>query len=174
MVTMLPSILYLLSMQVTFLSSRLLKSHSIYFLSVPLKSLNSPLLKSITPLLVQNHYQLGRPIMRSCLRKSTKKKLVPVDHVLSKYPKLKGESSAGTLANKISQEAIFGKAVMKRCTPLGSRDLPALPTKELYDLKVAMFKQYPQYWRSSEFKGLWNKCLVAVQQKCKHLRLEKD
>ena len=34
---------------------------------------------------------------------------------------------AGTLAQKLAKEAIFGTAVIKQCTPGETRELPALP-----------------------------------------------
>ena len=104
-----------------------------------------------------------------------KEKLIPVQDVIAKYYKIKGESKAGALACKIAREAIFGKAVMKRCTPLGNRELPGLPSEELFQLKKHVLHQFPQYWRNPvEFEGLWKKCLEAVQQACKRMRQEKD
>ena len=49
-----------------------------------------------------------------------KEKLVSVEEVIKKYPKLKQESQAGSLACKIAKEAIFGADVLKQCTPLGA------------------------------------------------------
>ena len=97
--------------------------------------------------------------------------LCRVEDVIARYPKLRGESKAGTLACKLAQEAIFGKEVLKQCTPAGNRELPGLPVKELVELKKIMFKQFPQYQRSPvEFEPIWRKCLDAVQQSCKRLR----
>ena len=79
----------------------------------------------------------------------------------------------GTLACKIAKEAMFGKEVMKQCTPFGNRTLPALSSQELFEVKKAIFSQYPQYWRNPvEFEGTWKKCVEAIQQACKHFRLE--
>ena len=100
-----------------------------------------------------------------------KDKLKTVESVIKKYPKLKDECKAGRLACKLAQEALFGEEVMKECTPIGNRDLPALPQKELRELKKVMFMQYPQYWKTAvEFEPVWKKCLEAVQQLCKRLR----
>ena len=97
--------------------------------------------------------------------------LCKVEEVIARYHKLRGESKAGTLACKLAQEAIFGKDVMKQCTPAGSRELPGLPVKELVELKKIMFQQFPQYRRSPvEFEPIWRKCIDAVQQSCKRLR----
>lgn len=68
-----------------------------------------------------------------------KEKLISVEQVIKKYPKLKTEGKAGTLACKIAREALFGVEVMKKCTLIGSRELPGLPVKELAQLKKAMF-----------------------------------
>ena len=94
-----------------------------------------------------------------------------VDDVIEKYPKLKGESKAGTLAVKLAKEALFGDAVLKQCTPAGSRELPGLPTAELFQLKKVIFKLFPQYRNSPvEFEPLWKRSLDAVEQACKRLR----
>ena len=102
-------------------------------------------------------------------------KLVTVEKVTEKYPKLKEECKAGTLACKIAKEALFGPEVMMQCTPIGNRELPGLPTKELQQLKKTMFSRFPQYWNNPvEFEPVWKKCLESVQQGCKRLRLGKD
>ena len=108
----------------------------------------------------------------SAIRKDT---LLSVEDVLKKYPKLKHESKAGTLACKIAKEAIFGSDVMKRCTPIGNRELPGLPEKELKVLKRTMFTRFPQYWSNKvEFEPVWKRCLEAVQQCCKRPRHGKE
>lgn len=102
-------------------------------------------------------------------------KLVSIESVIEQYPKLKTESKAGTLACKIAKQALFGASVMKQCTPIGNRELPGLPVKQLKQLKKAMFTQFPQYWKAPvEFETVWKKCLESVQQGCKRLRLGKD
>ena len=104
-----------------------------------------------------------------------KSKLLPVEKVIEQYPKLKSEGKAGTLACKIAKQALFGVDIMKRCTPIGNRELPGLPVKELKELKKVMFTRFPQYWKTPvEFESVWKKCLESVQQGCKRLRLEKD
>ncbi len=75
----------------------------------------------------------------------------------------------------MAKEALFGPDVMKLCTPIGSRDKPGLPAKEFGELKKAIFTQFPQYWKNPiEFEGTWKKCVEAVQQCCKRLRLGKE
>ena len=36
---------------------------------------------------------------------------------------------------KLAKEAIFGEEIMRKCTPGGTRELPGLPRKELYEIK---------------------------------------
>ena len=48
-----------------------------------------------------------------------------------------------TLAQVLAREAIFGEDVMKKCTPFGNSHLNALPTAEMKQLKMVMFKQFP-------------------------------
>ena len=99
-------------------------------------------------------------------------KLSSVDMVITKYSsKLKGEAKAPTLAMKLAKEAIFGDEVMKKCTPVGGRDLPGLPVVELQMLKQAMFNKFPQYWQNPcEFEGIWSDCMSSIGQACKRLR----
>ena len=98
-----------------------------------------------------------------------------MEDVVHKYLKLRGECNAGRMACKIAKEAIFGPEVMKMCTPIGSRDKPGLPVKELQELKKIMFMQLPQFWNNPvEFEGTWKKCLESVQQSCKRLHLSKE
>ena len=97
-----------------------------------------------------------------------KERLSSIEDVIQKYPKLKQESKAGTLACKLAKEAIFGADVMKQCTPIGNRELPGLPEKELKMLKKAIYMRFPQYWGNKvEFEPVWKKCLESVQQCCK-------
>ena len=39
------------------------------------------------------------------------------------------------LTVKLGKEAVFGVEVMRRCTPGETRELPALPHAELYEMK---------------------------------------
>ena len=106
--------------------------------------------------------------------RSYKTKLSTIERVVEKYPKLRGDSKAGTLACKIAKEALFSTEVMKQCTPIGSRDKPGLPAAELRELKKAIFTQFPQFWKCPvEFESTWKKFLEAIQQSCKRLRLNK-
>ena len=78
----------------------------------------------------------------------------------------------GMLSVKLAQEVYFGKKVMEKCTVSGCRDLPGLPIAELGELKQLVFTQFPQFWKNPiEFEPLWVKCIVAINQSCKKLRL---
>lgn len=100
-----------------------------------------------------------------------KEKLKAPVLVIKQHPKLRGDSKAGTLAVKLAREAIFGDDVLAKCTPGGSRELPALPNDELNLLKEEMFEQFSQYWSNPvEFEAVWSICFNAVGQACKRLR----
>ena len=75
-----------------------------------------------------------------------KAKLVSVETVMEKYPKLKTIGNSGALAVKLARESVFGEEVLVQCTVFGARDLPDLPTEELGQLKQALFAQFPQFW----------------------------
>ena len=98
-----------------------------------------------------------------------------MDFVLAKYAGLiKKGPSQGTvrmLSVKLAKEAIFGEEVMVKCTPGGNRELPALPTKEMYELKKIVLSQFPHYWKClHEFEGTWRKCRDSIEQACKRER----
>ena len=102
--------------------------------------------------------------------------LVPVDVVLTKYPRLIGkEGKTGELACKLAREAFFGELVMAQCTATGYADKPGLPQAELLELKEIIRKHSPQYsYSPHEFEILWSKCLEAISQCCKRLRKKKN
>lgn len=88
---------------------------------------------------------------------------------------LRTESAASTLCQKSAKEAIFGIEVMKKCTPSGTRDYCALPQEELFELKTIMFRQFPKYHQNPVgFESIWKRCVVAVEQACKHIRVKDD
>ena len=76
-----------------------------------------------------------------------------------------------TLAQMVAKEAIFGAKVMRRCTPSGTKDFPALPKAEMYELKK-IFQEFPQFWHSPQmFEVEWKtKCWAAIEQACGSLR----
>lgn len=101
--------------------------------------------------------------------------LVPAEHILQKFSRLRCESKVGTLAVKLAREAIFGDKVLIRCTVMGERELPGLPATELMELKRMLFKQFPQLWAARhEFEPLWKVCVEAIGQACKRLRIKKS
>ena len=75
------------------------------------------------------------------------------------------------LTVKLAKEAVFGEEVMRRCTPGGTRELPALPSMELYELKRTVLAQFPHYWNClHDFEGVWKKCRDSLEQACKRAR----
>ena len=97
--------------------------------------------------------------------------LKSIPEVLQKYPDLQTESKIGILAVKLAREALFGDKTLKRCTPRGWQDIPALPQAELNLLKTALWNQFPRYWSCpEEFERRWVVAQDAVAQACKRLR----
>ncbi len=100
-----------------------------------------------------------------------KEKLQSKAVTLSQNQKLRYESKAPTLALRLAKLTYFGEDVMARCTPNGCRDQPALPRKELYELKSEIFRLFPLYWCNPVgFEALWGNCLTSIEQGCKRLR----
>ena len=84
---------------------------------------------------------------------------------------LQTESKIGVLAVKLARQAFFGDETMKKCTPRGWQDLPALPQSELNTLKVTLYKQFPRYWNCpEEYEKKWVVAQEAIVQACKRLR----
>ena len=91
--------------------------------------------------------------------------------MLQKYSSLITECKSDALTVKLAREAIFGDSVLKRCTPRGWKDLPALPQTELNQLKAILYGQFPRFWSCPEqFERLWATSQEALAQACKHLR----
>ena len=73
----------------------------------------------------------------------------------------------GLLAITMAREAMFGPTVMGQCTPIGTKAKKALPQKELYEIKLAIFRLYPSCWLEPEkFEEIWKVCHTAIQQAC--------
>ena len=90
---------------------------------------------------------------------------------LEKYSDLHAESKIGVLAVKLARQVFFDDNLMKRCTPIGWLNMPALPQAELNMLKVTLFKQFPRYWSCpKEFERKWAVAQEAIAQACKRLR----
>ena len=100
-----------------------------------------------------------------------KEKLESADNILIAHAKLAVPSKIGTLAVKLARRAFFGPKVMAKCTVQGVRDCPGLPSAELSELKIALFRSFPQYWPNpAEFESLWGTCIESLGQACKRLR----
>ena len=69
-------------------------------------------------------------------------KLKRLSDVLQKYVELKIEYKMSILAVKLAREAFF---ILKRCTPRGWNNLPALPQTHLNQLKATLFHQFPRF-----------------------------
>ena len=65
--------------------------------------------------------------------------LVHGHHLACNHQSLCRENVIGTLAVKLANESFVGNEVLKRCTVMGCRDYPALPLKELNELKQVIF-----------------------------------
>lgn len=100
-----------------------------------------------------------------------RQELKTAQEVLQKYPDLHIESKIGVLAVKLARQAFFGDNLLKRCTPRGWQNMPALPQAELNMLKVTLFKQFPRFWSCpEEFEKKWAVAQEAIAQACKRLR----
>ena len=98
-------------------------------------------------------------------------KLSDPDEVIKKYKNYRTISKAPTLTTKLAIAAYFGERVLKQCTVFGCREQPALPIKELNDLKQKVFSLFPQFWVNPlDFEATWGLCAEAVGQACKRLR----
>lgn len=72
---------------------------------------------------------------------------------------------------KLARQARLGDEAMKKCTPQGWKDLPALPQSELNILKITLYKQFPRYWCcTEEYEKKWAIAQEAIAQACKRLR----
>ena len=116
-----------------------------------------------------NHMYVNLPLASEEIPKHT---LMTIEDSLKGCKDLKCVEKASTLTQKLAKEAIFGVEVMKRCTPGGTKELPALPKEEMLALKKAVYKELPQFWQSPfDFEKLWKrKCWPAVEQACRRLR----
>ena len=106
-------------------------------------------------------------------------KLSSVEDVLKKYGHLRAkgssESNVRLLCVKLAKEAIFGDDILVRCTPGGTRELPGLPVRELYELKKIILQQLPQYWKCRHlFEATWKKCRDSLEQACKRERRKQN
>lgn len=132
--------------------------HSVGVLSAPSVTPSRPL---------QGHNQSSLPSSTTVQRQ----KLVHPEEVITKYPKLLVTNKAPTLAMKLAREAFFGEELMARCTVMGCREYPALPSNELCHLKETLYQKFPAFWNNApEFEAVWASCVDAIGQACKRLR----
>ena len=100
-----------------------------------------------------------------------KEKLKTIAETLQKYASLRTESKIGVLAIKLAREAIFGDDLLRKCTPRGWNDMPALPQAELNLLKCTLYEQFPRFWTCPEaYEKTWAIAQEAIAQACKRLR----
>ena len=91
-----------------------------------------------------------------------------VEEVLKECRHLIQVGLAGTAAQQLAREAVFGERQMKKCTPQGSPTLRALPQSGLWKIKCIIFKETPQYWRDLyQYETVvWKKCHTSIEQAC--------
>ena len=100
-----------------------------------------------------------------------RQKLKTAQEVLQQYLDLQIESKIGVLALKLARQQFFEDNLMKRCTPRGWQNMPALPQAELNMLKVTFLKQFPRFWSCLVgFERKWAVAQEAIAQACKRLR----
>ena len=71
--------------------------------------------------------------------------LVHPSVIINKYLAYRTPSRIPTLARKLVEHAYFGVVILKQCTIAGYWDEPALPIRELNDLKSQIFSLVPQF-----------------------------
>lgn len=95
--------------------------------------------------------------------------LVSVDSIVQAKT---DKDKPSTIAQKLAKDAIFGRTVMCKCTPSGTKDMPALPKAEMQQLKDIVFQAFPRFWHSPDtYEKEWKKrCWPAIEQACGRLR----
>ena len=86
------------------------------------------------------HLYHNKPLPSSEIDKSD---LVSVDYVMKG---MKAKSlKPSTVTQLLARESYFWESLMARCTPSGTKDLPALPKHEMLELKKTVFRAFPKY-----------------------------
>ena len=94
--------------------------------------------------------------------------LIDPDIIIKRYANYHTLSRISTLAQRLASKSYFGDDVLEKCTVMGCRDHPALPLKELNDLKQKIFSLFPQFWANPiQFEDTWTNCANAIGQRCK-------
>ena len=105
----------------------------------------------------------------STIRRS---ELVNVTTIVQKHQNYCHPSRNATLARKLAEKCYFGATALKQCTVSRYRGEPALPIKELNDLKTQIFTLLPQFWGNPvEFESIWTTCTVSIGQLYKTIRM---
>lgn len=101
--------------------------------------------------------------------------LIDPNTVIKKYSNYRSLSRVSTLAQRLASESYFGDDVLEKCTVMGCRDNPALPLKELNELKQKIFSLFPQFWGNPiQFEDTWTTCANAIGQRCKRKKKKKN
>ena len=96
--------------------------------------------------------------------------LVNPDVVIQKFSSYQSVNRVPTLAQRLASQSYFGDDVLGRCTVMGCRNSPALPLRELNNLKQKLFLLFPQFWANPvDFEEVWTRCAAAIGQRCKRL-----
>ena len=116
---------------------------------------------------ILSHKQSVRELSASQINKA---ELIDPNIVIRKYPSYHCINCVPTLAQRLASQSYFGDDVMGRCTVMGCRDSPALPLRELNNLKLKLFLLFPQFWANPlDFEEIWTRCTIAIGQRCKRL-----
>ena len=94
-----------------------------------------------------NNWLLTIPPAKNELKDNiTEEGLMTVEEASWKYKSMLVEHKFSAVAVKLAREVYFGDEVLKKCTPRGHGDLPALPHQMLNTLKSTLYEWYPKYW----------------------------
>ena len=85
-----------------------------------------------------------------CMPITPSRKAVNILHYRKSIPTLysnyRSLSRVSTLAQRLASKCYFGDDMLEKCTVMGCLDNPALPLKELNDLKQKIFSLFLQFW----------------------------
>ena len=96
--------------------------------------------------------------------------LIDPDIVIRRYPSYHCISRVPTLAQRLASQSYFGDNMLSKCTVMGYRDSPALPLRELNNLKQKLFLLFPNFWANPlDFEDTWMRCTISIGQRCKRM-----